>query len=146
MWLTLKKIQLQNYKNYTACPETLGWAINRPCHLWKILFAQAIYRRRTTYLLKGLQYCLDGASQQKLFTWRKINPRRWDLFYVEVISHLVGMNQFSYKQCFYKAKYTILPRSHSGETSYLGWFFSHKQLPTEHIWTDIYFCRTIISV
>ena len=98
MWLTLKKIQLQNYKNYTACPETLGWAINRPCHLWKILFAQAIYRRRTTYLLKGLQYCLDGASQQKLFTWRKINPSRWDLFYVEVISHLVGMNQFSYKQ------------------------------------------------
>ena len=41
---------------------------------------------------------LDGASQQKLFIWRKTIPCRWDLFYVEVISHLVGMNQFSYKQ------------------------------------------------
>ena len=30
-WLTLKKILSQNYKNYTARLDTLGWAINHPC-------------------------------------------------------------------------------------------------------------------
>ena len=54
IWLILKKILLQNYKNYTARPETLGRAINRPHYLWKNLFALAIYRPRAKYSLKVL--------------------------------------------------------------------------------------------
>ena len=41
-------------KNYTAHPETLGRAINRPRYLWKNLFARAIYHPCTKYSLKGL--------------------------------------------------------------------------------------------
>ena len=49
----LKKILLQNYKNYIACLETLGQAINRPHYFWKNLYAQVIYCPRTKYYLKS---------------------------------------------------------------------------------------------
>ena len=44
-WLTLQKIQIQNYKYYTACRETLGQAMNcSQCFsLSKNLFAWVIY-------------------------------------------------------------------------------------------------------
>ena len=38
-WLTLKKIQLQNYKNYTACPKVF----------WRNLFAWTIYCLHAKY-------------------------------------------------------------------------------------------------
>ena len=44
--------KLQNYKNYTACQETIGRAINHPHYFWKKLFAREIYRLHTKYSLK----------------------------------------------------------------------------------------------
>ena len=60
-WLTLKKIQLQNYKNYTACSETLGQGINRSRYFWRNLFARAIYCPCVKYLLKGLEFLIHIA-------------------------------------------------------------------------------------
>ena len=37
-------------------------------------------------------------QHEKLFTWRKNILPKWDLIFVEVRSHLDGMNQFSYKK------------------------------------------------
>ena len=89
-WLTLKKtnvilqdtvqltpsVQLQNYKNYTACLETLGRAINRPHHFWKNLFARVIYRPRTKYSLKGLIFII------KCVLWFSyLHQPRSDCFY-----------------------------------------------------------------
>ena len=51
-------VQLQNYKNYTACLETLGRAINRPPYFWKNLSARAIYHPSAKYSLKGLNYAI----------------------------------------------------------------------------------------
>ena len=52
------RIKLQNYKNYTACLETLGRAINRPCHFRKN-FAWAIHRPHTKYSFKGLDHIAE---------------------------------------------------------------------------------------
>ena len=50
----IKENIITNYKNYTACPETLRQAVNHLCYLWKNLFAQAIYHLHAKYSLKGL--------------------------------------------------------------------------------------------
>ena len=62
MWLLphiimtyIKKNIITNYKNYTACLETLGQAINPLRYMWKNLFPRAIYHPRSKYSLKGLQ-------------------------------------------------------------------------------------------
>ena len=81
-WLTLKttrvilqdpiqltlSLQLQNYKNYTACLETLGHAINCLHNFWKNLFAQVINRLHAKYLLKGLMlfFCFNRGLRKRM--------------------------------------------------------------------------------
>ena len=55
LWLTLKKIYLQNHKSYTARPlKTLQRTISHPCYFWKNIFTWAIYRLCAKYSLKDL--------------------------------------------------------------------------------------------
>ena len=49
----------ENYKNYTACPETLGQAINHLHYFLKKVLAWTIYRLRPKYSLKGLENALE---------------------------------------------------------------------------------------
>ena len=50
----IRENTMTELQNYTARPETLARAINRPRYLRKNLFAREIYYPRVKYSLKGL--------------------------------------------------------------------------------------------
>ena len=66
-WVTFKRIWLQNYKDYTVCPESLGWAIDTlNYYRWFNACAQNInlkawYAISHTYVFQVFsQYLLTG--------------------------------------------------------------------------------------
>ena len=76
----------------------LGW---RVCRITNKHHIAKLYKMNCTFSrnnYKNTKSKLNVTAPQKLFTWRKIIPRKWDLTCVEVRSHLGGMNPFSYKR------------------------------------------------
>ena len=76
------------------------------------------------------QSCLGETACQKLFTWRKIIPPKWDLTCVGVRSQVGGMNPFSYKRFAFRKWNTPFCRDLTQVRHFtrVGWFFSDKQL------------------
>ena len=68
----IKENLITKLQNYTARPETLGWAINRLRYLLKNLFARTIYRSRTKYSLKGLVTQTEYQNYSQLFPNSKL--------------------------------------------------------------------------
>ena len=80
--------------------------------------------------------CLGGTARQKLLTWRKIIPPKWDLIYVEVRSHLGRMNQFSYKRFVFTRRIIPLCRDLAKvrRRTWVVWFFLYKPLLKIYFW------------
>ena len=95
---------------------------------WIALFHRIIIKNPESTLNE--QFCLGGTARQKLFTWRKIIPPKWDLIYVEVISHLGGTNQFSYKRFVFTKQNIPFCRdlTQMRRLTWLGWLMTYKQL------------------
>ena len=83
------------------------------------------------------QSCLGRTAWKKLFIWRIIIPPKWDLTCVDVRSQLGEMNPFSYKR-FALAKWNTpfcRDLTQVRRISWVGWFFSYKQLLSLHLLT-----------
>ena len=82
------------------------------------------------------QSCLGGTARQKLLIWRKIIPPKLDLIYLEVRSHLGGMNQFSYKRFVFTRRIIPLCRDLTKvrRLTWVGWFFLYKLLVKIYFW------------
>ena len=98
---------MQNHKNYTAHPETLGWAINHPCYFWKNLLAWAIYWLYAKYSLKGLNKIL----------WFFSNFMKWFLF------------ENSYPSCWINKYYLNIQNGQITQVIFPSWFeiFAEEQ-------------------
>ena len=95
---------------------------------WITIFYLTIIKTNEPKL--NAQSCLGRTAQQKLLTWRKIIARKWVLIYVEVRSHLGGMNQFSYKRFVFTRRIIPLCRDLTKvrRLTWVGWFFLYKPL------------------
>ena len=74
---------------------------NYNIHTAKFLKMNCTFSRnycKNTPSLYWMNNPAEVGQHEKLFTWRKNILPKWDLIFVEVRSHLDGMNQFSYKK------------------------------------------------
>ena len=65
----IKENVITKLESCIAHPETLGWAINHLCYLWKNLFLWVIYCPHAKYSLKGLSFAFLTILIHALAYW-----------------------------------------------------------------------------
>ena len=110
LWLKLKKAQLQNYKNYTVHPETLGRGINCPRYFWKNGLAQVIYRPCAKYSLKGLKPWKKFAVHLQLiiYTTKYFQAGPWNEKYFSLKHLIIAVTTICMDCCQQSVHKTIL--------------------------------------
>ena len=91
---------MQNYKNYTTCPETLRRAINRLHYFLKNIFPWAIYCLCAKYSLKGLIPVLVHKTTAVLAAHEP--------FLIKKISHIVEKDSELSQNIWYFVKLKFL--------------------------------------